>query len=132
MFDADTLDPAIIWSPPTPQHIPTAALALATTELDMTTTPPATSGGTANMMRSSNTNTNTNSSSCWAPVQQLLPLIADMQQRLKMLEQGPWQSGDFPQSLDDYPVGAVLHLSREFGSIAGQVLSRAIAAGMVT
>lgn len=62
------------------------------------------------------------------PGQRLAALIADMQQRLKMLEEWPRQH-DSPRSLDDYPVGAVLHLFQEFTAVAGPVLSSARAAG---
>ncbi|KAK1763075.1 putative transcriptional regulator love [Phialemonium atrogriseum] len=63
-------------------------------------------------------------SSATLPGQRLLTLIAEMQQRLRMLEEGPWQHGS-ARSLDEYPVGTVLHLSEEFAAVAGSVLSRA-------
>ncbi len=64
------------------------------------------------------------------PGQRLLSLIAEMQQCLRMLEEGPWQH-DSTRSLDEYPVGTVLHLSEEFASVAGSVLNAAcFAVGM--
>lgn len=66
-------------------------------------------------------------SSATLPGQRLLALIAEMQQRLRMLEEGPWQHGS-ARSLDEYPVGTVLHLSEEFAAVAGSVLSRATCA----
>lgn len=62
-------------------------------------------------------------SSATIPGQRLLALIAEMQQGLKMLEEGPWQHHG--HSLDEYPVGTVLHLSEEFAAITGSVLSKA-------
>ncbi|KAJ9150852.1 Fungal zn(2)-Cys(6) binuclear cluster domain-containing protein [Pleurostoma richardsiae] len=57
-------------------------------------------------------------------VQELLGLMSEMQQRLRMLEAGPWQH-DNGRALDDYPIGTVLYLSQKFGTIAGPVLSAA-------
>jgi len=55
-------------------------------------------------------------------VQQLLALLSEMQQRLKMLKEGPWQFGSI-RGLDDYPIGTVLHLSQQFSVIVGPFLS---------
>lgn len=103
MFDAsDSLDPAA-WTPP-PSLLPTLTVA---------TGVPVTPGDSSEI-------------GSWTPVQRLLSLIADIQQRLKTLEQGPWQN-DYTRSMDDYPVGTILHLSQEFGVVAGPVLNRASA-----
>lgn len=45
--------------------------------------------------------------------QQLLDLLSKMQQQLKLLKEGPWQFGSI-FSLDEYPIGAILHLKQEF------------------
>lgn len=65
------------------------------------------------------------------PGQRLVTLMAKMQQCLQILEHGPWQN-DSANSLDDYPVGTVLHLSQEFSSIASPVLSRCCIMGTIT
>ncbi|KAK4033566.1 fungal zn(2)-Cys(6) binuclear cluster domain-protein [Parachaetomium inaequale] len=62
----------------------------------------------------------------------LLALTAEMQQTLKMLDEGPWRLGGGDEggenSLDNYPVGTVLHLLQKFGAVAGPVLSQAASA----
>jgi hypothetical protein len=62
----------------------------------------------------------------------LLALTAEMQQTLKMLDEGPWRLGTGDEagenSFDNYPVGTVLHLLQEFGAVAGPVLSKAASA----
>jgi hypothetical protein len=62
----------------------------------------------------------------------LLALTAEMQQTLKMLDEGPWRLGGGDEgsenSFDNYPVGTVLHLLQEFGAVAGPVLSKAASA----
>lgn len=104
MFDADSLDPTT-WSPPA-SLLPTLTLA------------------TEYLVRPGEISM----ASSWGSVQRLLSLIADIKQRLKILEQGPWQA-ECHQNLDDYPVGTILHLSQEFVAIAGPFLSRASAPG---
>jgi hypothetical protein len=63
----------------------------------------------------------------------LLALTAEMQQTLKMLNEGPWRLGGGDEgseaSFDNYPVGTVLHLLQEFGAVAGPVLRKAASAG---
>ncbi|KAI1414157.1 hypothetical protein F5Y13DRAFT_159918 [Hypoxylon sp. FL1857] len=54
-------------------------------------------------------------------VQQLLTLLSEMQQRVKMLKEVPWQFGSV-RGLDDYPIGTVLHLSQRFSVIIGPFL----------
>ncbi|RDL30417.1 uncharacterized protein BP5553_10295 [Venustampulla echinocandica] len=72
-----------------------------------------------------------NTTSTAVPGQRLIMLIANMQQCLQILEHGPWQK-DSANTLDDYPVGTVLHLSQELGSIASSVLSRGCIMGTIT
>ncbi|OTA94986.1 hypothetical protein M434DRAFT_394198 [Hypoxylon sp. CO27-5] len=55
-------------------------------------------------------------------VQQLLALLSDTQQRVKMLKEVRWQFGS-ARGLDDYPIGPVLHLSQRFSVIIGPFLS---------
>ncbi|OTA57458.1 hypothetical protein K449DRAFT_424837 [Hypoxylon sp. EC38] len=55
-------------------------------------------------------------------VQQLLALLSDTQQRVKMLKEVRWQFGS-TRGLDDYPIGPVLHLSQRFSVIIGPFLS---------
>ncbi|OAA66675.1 Zn(2)-C6 fungal-type DNA-binding domain protein [Niveomyces insectorum RCEF 264] len=50
--------------------------------------------------------------------QQMTALIAEVQQLLQTLESSPWQTNS-ADSLDDYPVGMILTLSQQFGSLAG-------------
>jgi hypothetical protein len=69
-----------------------------------------------------------NTESSAVPGERLITLIAKMQQCLQILQHGPWQK-DSSNNLDDYPVGTVLHLSQEFGSIASPVLSRGCIVG---
>ena len=104
MMDGGLLGP-MSWSPPPP--------------------PPA--FPSPSQQQSQPTSNGTKSTSSVAAGQRLLALITDMQQRVKMLEEGPWQNNS-TRSLDDYPVGTVLHLSQEFSTIAGLVLGRANAA----
>lgn len=63
----------------------------------------------------------TGSSDSSGMVQQLLALLSEMQQRLKMLKEGPWQFGSIC-GLDDYPIGTVLHLSQQFSVIVDPFL----------
>lgn len=105
MFDSQPLDPGL-WSPQT---------TLLPTLIHHSSDMPNTNGDHIN----SHSN---------IPVQRILSLIADMQQRLKFLEQGPWQD-NCNRNLDDYPVGTILHLSQEFGAIAGPILRTASATG---
>lgn len=113
--DTDPLDPAL--RPPSPSPVLPAPGQHPTLD------------GTINTSDSATT-TRINSGcpgSVTVPGQRLLALIADMQQRLRMLEEGPWQH-DSARSLDDYPLGTVLHLSEEFGAVAGSVLAKACCA----
>ncbi|KAK4140592.1 uncharacterized protein C8A04DRAFT_14788 [Dichotomopilus funicola] len=56
-------------------------------------------------------------------------LIAEMQQRLELLEHGGWLDPPGPgsddishaRSFDRYPIGAVLRLTQEFGALTGEV-----------
>ncbi|KAJ5962616.1 hypothetical protein N7501_007557 [Penicillium viridicatum] len=57
--------------------------------------------------------------------QQLTSLISEIQQQLKRLEEGPWNT-DNTVSLDDYPVGTILELSQQFSTVAGPILSNAV------
>ncbi|KAK3290186.1 uncharacterized protein B0H64DRAFT_453187 [Chaetomium fimeti] len=63
----------------------------------------------------------------------LLALTAEMQQTLKMLEEGSWRLGGGDEgsenNFDNYPVGTVLHLLQEFGAVAGPVIREAASAG---
>lgn len=70
-------------------------------------------------------------SSSAVPGERLVTLIAKMQQCLQILEHGPWQN-DSANSLDDYPVGTVLHLSQEFSSIASPMLSAGCIVATIT
>ncbi|KAL5356522.1 hypothetical protein BJX96DRAFT_171688 [Aspergillus floccosus] len=54
-------------------------------------------------------------------VQSLLSLLSEMQQRLRVLQEGPWQFGS-TCGLDDYPIGTVLHLSQQFSTLVGPCL----------
>lgn len=99
MLDNPALDPAV-WSPPT-AILPTLI----------------SHSSEASLNDCSKSGSN-------VPVHRILSLIADMQHRMKFLEQGPWQ-GDCTRSLSDYPVGTILHLSQEFGAIAGPILHMA-------
>lgn len=72
-----------------------------------------------------------NTMSSTVPGERLITLIAKMQHCLQILEHGPWQK-DSSNSLDDYPVGTVLHLSQEFDSITSPVLSRSSILGRIT
>ncbi|VUC37647.1 unnamed protein product [Clonostachys rosea] len=106
MFDTESLD-LTSWSPSAP-FLPLLNLAT-----DFQVVP----GSSARM-------------SSWAPAQQLLSLISEMQQCLGSLERGAWQ-GDCARGLDDYPVGTILHLSREFGAIASPLLGKASTTGII-
>lgn len=57
--------------------------------------------------------------------QQLTYLISEIQQQLKKLEGGPWNTNN-TVSLDDYPVGTILELSQQFSTVAGPILSNAV------
>ncbi|KAF2175893.1 hypothetical protein K469DRAFT_683363 [Zopfia rhizophila CBS 207.26] len=57
-------------------------------------------------------------------VQQLLALLLEIQQRLKMLKEGPWQFGSI-YGLDNYPIGTILHLTQEFIVAVGPILGGA-------
>lgn len=71
----------------------------------------------------SRTATIENMTSCAFPKEELVKLIASMQQCHRMLEHGPWQK-ESATTLNDYPVGTVLKLSQELGLIASSVLKR--------
>lgn len=62
--------------------------------------------------------------------QNLVALISDMQNCMKTLQEGPWQL-DSSRSLDDYPVGAVLHLFQDFTAVASPVFSNYRAKGEI-
>jgi hypothetical protein len=81
--------------------------------------------------QSTDATTMMNTTSSAVPGQRLVTLISKMQQCLQILEHGPWQN-DSTNNLDDYPIGTVLHLSQEFGSIASPVLSRGCIVGTIT
>ena len=72
-----------------------------------------------------------NKANSTVPVHRLVELIAEMQQCRQILEHGPWQNDD-ANSLDDYPIGTVLHLSQQFRAIASSVLSRGCVVGTLT
>lgn len=80
---------------------------------------------------STDTATVMNTKSSADPEQRLILLITNMQQCLHSLEHGPWQDNS-TNTLDDYPVGTVLHLSQELVSIAASVLSRDCIVGTMT
>ncbi|KUI56334.1 putative transcriptional regulator LovE [Cytospora mali] len=82
------------------------------------------------MKRTINDNGNTMPGNS-ATRQRLVSLVADTEKCLQTLEEGPWQHNS-SRGLDDYPVGAVLHLIQEFTAIAGPILSRAAATGTKT
>lgn len=53
-------------------------------------------------------------------LQRLLHLVAEIHESFKLLEGGPWLGQDDPAiapTLDNYPIGSILHLSREFAAI---------------
>ena len=70
-------------------------------------------------------------SSSVIPGERLVTLIARMQNCLQILEGRSW-GDDSEDNMDDYPVGTVLHLSQEFGSIASLILSRGCVLGTIT
>ncbi|RMJ24545.1 GAL4 [Aspergillus sp. HF37] len=53
-----------------------------------------------------------------AAMKMLLSLLSNLQDKLETLENGPWQRDSACQSLDSYPIGSVLQLTREFALIA--------------
>ena len=54
-------------------------------------------------------------------VQQLLALLSEMEQRLRLLKEKLWQFGS-PRGLDDYPIGTILYLSHQFSTIVDRIL----------
>ncbi|KXX77496.1 putative transcriptional regulator LovE [Madurella mycetomatis] len=53
-------------------------------------------------------------------LQRLLHLVAEIHESFKLLEAGPWLGQDgstIAPTLDNYPIGSILHLSREFAAI---------------
>lgn len=63
--------------------------------------------------------------------QRLPSLVADMHRQLRTLETGPWQD-DGTRTLDDYPVGTILNLSKEFSNISVCIFNEARAPKHVT
>lgn len=53
-----------------------------------------------------------------ALAQAVLKFATDVNKRLESLQNEPWQGRGFCFSLDDYPIGSVLHLSQKLGSLA--------------
>ncbi|OIW26261.1 hypothetical protein CONLIGDRAFT_467800 [Coniochaeta ligniaria NRRL 30616] len=56
-------------------------------------------------------------------VEALLRLASDMHARLVALRQGPWSTGPGPATLDEYPIGTVMHLSLQFVQVAAAMRS---------
>ncbi|KAL2014956.1 hypothetical protein VTK56DRAFT_6724 [Thermocarpiscus australiensis] len=56
-------------------------------------------------------------------VEALLRLASDMHERLEALRQGPWSTGPGPETLDEYPIGTVMHLSLQFVQVAAATRS---------
>lgn len=54
-------------------------------------------------------------------VQKLSVLVAEMGDNLRLLTEGTWTTSSQVQSLNDYPIGGVLHLSLTFANILSTV-----------
>ncbi|GAB1318243.1 Putative transcriptional regulator LovE [Madurella fahalii] len=65
-------------------------------------------------------------------LQRLLHLVAEIHESFKLLEGGPWLGQDdsaIAPTLDNYPIGSILHLSREFAAIVEVAQAHADPAG---
>ncbi|KAK3307750.1 uncharacterized protein B0T15DRAFT_391055 [Chaetomium strumarium] len=62
-----------------------------------------------------------NNSAAAVAGQGLIQLVSEIQHQLRQLEEGPWHT-DSASSLDDYPVGTVLALAKQFSALAGSIL----------
>ena len=65
---------------------------------------------------------NINTSNAILSGQRLVSLMAEMQDRLQQLEQGPWHT-DTAHGLGDYPVGTIIELSKQFSQVASSISS---------
>jgi hypothetical protein len=75
-----------------------------------------------------NTGSNIRDTNAVLTGQRLTALVADIQQQLRQLEEGPWHT-DSACSLSDYPVGTIFELSQQFSAVAGPIISSSVFAG---